>query len=111
MAKGAEVGEIKDAIVQIGGSERFESAMFRFKRAQRNGMVKHGFHFRHMHVSNFDSIRTPAVVTFKLLAAILNLLLAVLFVPGAVIRAATNAGEVVGAIRGSLPGEQISPGE
>ena len=101
VAKGAQAGVIKDAIVQIGGSERFEDAKFRFRRARDEGMIKYGFHFRHLHVSNFDPIGTPVGVTFKALTAILNLLLAILFVPGAKVRAARHAGIVVGAMKGS----------
>ena len=104
VAKGARAGVITDAIVQIGGRERFNDAQFRFRRAQDEGMVKYGFHFRHLHVSNFHPIRTPAGVTFKLVTAILNLLFAALFFSGAKIRAARHAGIVVGAIKGSCWG-------
>lgn len=100
-AKGAVEGRVMSAIVQIGGKERFDDARFRFRRARDEGMVKYGFHFRHLHVSNFNPIRTPVGVTFKLLTAVLNLLLVVLFVPKAKVRAARHAGIVAGAIKGS----------
>ena len=107
VSNGAQTGMVTDAIVQIGGSERFDDAKFRFRRARDEGMVKYGFHFRHLHVSNFHPIRTPAGVMFKLLTAILNLVLAVLFVPGAKVRAARHAGIVIGAIKGSSCGMGI----
>ena len=100
-AKGAVEGRVMSAIVQIGGRERFDDARFRFRRARDEGMVKYGFHFRHLHVSNFHPVRTPAGVMFKLLSAILNLVLAVLFVPGAKVRTARHFGIVAGAIKGS----------
>ncbi len=103
IAKGASANVIADAIVQIGGRERFDDARFRFRRAMDEGMVKYGLHFRHLHVSNFHPIRTPAGVMFKLLTAVLNLLLAALFVPKAKIRAARHAGIVAGAVKGCLP--------
>ena len=104
VAKGAQAGVVMDAIVQICGSERLDDEQFRFRRAQDEGMVKYGFHFRHLHVSNFHPIRTPVGVTFKLVTAILNLLFAALFFSGAKVWAARHAGIVVGAIKGSCWG-------
>ena len=101
VAKGAQASVITDAVVQIGGKERFDDAQFRFKRARDEGMIKYGFRFRHLHVSNFHPIKTPVGIIFKVLTAILNLLLAILFVPGAKVRAARHAGIIAGAIKGS----------
>lgn len=106
--KGASTGVIADAVVQVGGRERFDDARFRFRRARDEGMIKYGFRFRHLHVSNFHPIRTPAGVTFKLLTGILNLVLAVLVVPGARVRAARHMGIVAGAIKGSRWGVDIT---
>ena len=100
VANGARAGVIMDAIVQIGDGGRRDNAQFCFRRARDEGMIKYGFHFRHLHVSNFHPIKTPCGVTFKLLTAILNLVLAVLVVPGAKVRAARHAGIVAGAIKG-----------
>lgn len=109
VAKGAWVDAVADTFVQIGGSEQSENARFCFRRARDEGMVEYGFCFRHLHVSSFHPIRTPAGISFKLLTAILNLLLAVLFVPGAKVRAARHAGIVAGAMRGSLTGRTRFP--
>ena len=100
IANGASADVIRDAVAQIGGKERFEDARFRFRRARDEGMIKHGFHFRHLEVSNFHPVKTPVGIAIKALTAILNLILAVLFVRGAKVRAARHAGIVTGAIRG-----------
>lgn len=101
IAKGAKASVIEDAVAEIGGQDRFNDAGFRFRRARDEGMIKYGFHYRHLHVSNFHPVKTPVGITVKVFTAILNLLLAVLFVPGTKVRAARHARLVVGAVRGS----------
>lgn len=100
VATGALAGVLLDAIVEIGGGTKFDDAWYRFRRARDKGMVRYGFQFRHLEISHFHPVKTPVWLIFMLLKAILNLLLAVLFVPGAKVRAARDAGIVAGAIQG-----------
>ena len=103
VASGGKAGVVTDAIAHIGGRERFDDARFRFRRATDEGMIKYGFHFRHLHVSNFHPVKTPVSIAIKVLTATLNIMLAALVVPGAKVRVARHAGIVAGAVKGCHP--------